>query len=934
VEYRLVVPESPAAAAGLTPDTTADGWSYVLLHAAGSATLPGYSLNGTFDLLVEPSRAVMTASGQLSVGTSSITIGTMNAAGALQINAAGLAGKLSVTATSGGSPFGSVFNVSGGVHLLINTTSQDVSIDLPATFNALTSFGVSTTDQTALNGVTGTNVVTVALHDQLTSLQSRAASPSPRFTLVVPDSVTPTATPASYAMVRSLGTASMPGVAMNGRFDLALVGSSFEMVVDATSTITVLGTLDVDGKLTVNSSGLYGNLQAVLQSNVSVAGFSLSAGFQFLFNTTNTNQTVNQFIIDNQTGSVSTSSTITRTLGPSSFIIMAGGTLSLHNSFAIRGQFQFTIDPSGLAIGLDARVGVFNQQLAIAGNGKIFSDGNIAFDVTATSPHFIAGTGSVTLFDIRAATARFQVNTGSTTQLGVSPNTALVSIANANINAMGFSVSGGISVGINNGYFEIVVPSSQKITLDFFVVNIGVHGWFKSKVSDPTDTTFSITGSASASVGTSTFGASGSFSVTVASTGFHASFSGSATLFGIDFASVTGNISLSGQSVTMSITVSVGIPGYCIGRSWWRVCTPSITVSKTASFTLGSTSPPDSPPPPPPVIATLLSNGVLRLNVGPNASIRGDSLTNENYEVRHISGTAGSETVEVTGVGYTKQYSGVAKIYAPDAGSGDDFLQIHNGVFALIEFHGGDGSDQVLHGGSGAATITGGNGLDVLVGGSGNDNINGNEGDDQISGGAGNDVLRGEGGADTISGNDGTDTIHGGSGDDFIDGQAGNDLLYGDDGSDRIQGGDGNDTIDGNAGNDSLMGDAGSDTIHGNAGSDTILGGADNDFLYGDEDDDVVIGDGGDDLIHGSTGNDTLLGDSGQHNGTEYVSTTSTDAGNDTIHGHAGNDTIRGGAGADALYGTENNDTIYGNQGDDQIWGGSGDDTLNGNEDQ
>ncbi|MFB2861246.1 type I secretion C-terminal target domain-containing protein, partial [Aeromonas hydrophila] len=110
---------------------------------------------------------------------------------------------------------------------------------------------------------------------------------------------------------------------------------------------------------------------------------------------------------------------------------------------------------------------------------------------------------------------------------------------------------------------------------------------------------------------------------------------------------------------------------------------------------------------------------------------------------------------------------------------------------------------------------------DVLIGGDGNDILFGQGGDDFLFGGAGNDILFGGAGNDTLYGESGNDTLYGGSG---------NDTLYGGSGDDTLSGGLGNDILVGGLGNDILKGDGGADTFTWLQG-DTAVGSVAKDYV-------------------------------------------------------------------------------------------------------
>ncbi|XWK90017.1 MAG: calcium-binding protein [Phormidium sp.] len=335
---------------------------------------------------------------------------------------------------------------------------------------------------------------------------------------------------------------------------------------------------------------------------------------------------------------------------------------------------------------------------------------------------------------------------------------------------------------------------------------------------------------------------------------------------------------------------------------------------------------------PQPTSATILSGGVLRLNMGPNAIDRTNGNTTDGSEVfriARVSGTAGNETLSVTAFNVTREYSGISKIVA-DGGENDDLIELHSAVLTAAELAGGKGQDQLI-GGSGNDSLNGGDGWDKLVGGNGSDSLLGGTGDDLLVGGAGVDLLNGGDGFDIASYetatagvlvNLGTNTGTGdAAGDIFqsierVDGSNFDDTLIGDSGDNQLRGGAGNDLILGGAGNDLLVGGAGADTLDGESGMDAVSyigsaagvsinlatgtatgGDAQGDVLRsierveGSEKADILIGDSSNNILSGLAGNDSLNGD----------------AGNDLLNGDAGADTIDGSAGDDTVsYATSN----------------------------
>ena len=344
----------------------------------------------------------------------------------------------------------------------------------------------------------------------------------------------------------------------------------------------------------------------------------------------------------------------------------------------------------------------------------------------------------------------------------------------------------------------------------------------------------------------------------------------------------------------------------------------------------------DTPPP----LATLDGN-ILRLNMGPRASVRGVTDPNdpafgdgdEIFTVTHKSGSAGSETVTVSAFGLSQDYSGFTKIEG-EGGAGNDTVELV-GVLTDTELWGdfrtgpaaSDGADVLRATGSGVGHVTlhGGGGNDELVGGDNADKVFGDGGDDTLQGGPGNDSLDGGSGNDTVDGGDGNDTVLGGSENDVMFGGLGTDSMSGGTGNDNMSGDEDNDTMFGDAGLDSISGGQGADELHGGADADYIQGDTENDTIFGDDGNDTLLGNDGDDELHGGAQNDSMEGNAGADkmygDGDDDVMAGGTE--NDSMYGGPGNDSMRGDDGADYMEGEGNNDTMYGGAGNDKMIGGA-----------
>jgi hypothetical protein len=196
-------------------------------------------------------------------------------------------------------------------------------------------------------------------------------------------------------------------------------------------------------------------------------------------------------------------------------------------------------------------------------------------------------------------------------------------------------------------------------------------------------------------------------------------------------------------------------------------------------------------------------NGVLTLNMGPNAYLRLYGNLNdgdENFTVTHVSGSPtdpAGETVEVTALGHKELFTGVRRIYA-EGGYGDNVITISPGVLAPAELWGGfnpnnphltaqqriyQGGHDTLQAGDGPTTLHGGTGSNRLVAGAGDDQLygGGSSASDLnfLVGGAGHDLLVGGAGENRLYGGTGSSILQGGGGPNFLQAGTGDDRLVG-----------------------------------------------------------------------------------------------------------------------------------------------------------
>lgn len=356
---------------------------------------------------------------------------------------------------------------------------------------------------------------------------------------------------------------------------------------------------------------------------------------------------------------------------------------------------------------------------------------------------------------------------------------------------------------------------------------------------------------------------------------------------------------------------------------------------------------------PEPVLATNIGSD-LYLNIGSRAADREEIDTNDNSErfvVKHISGSAGNETVEVQWGNFKQQFTFTGTLIAEDAGQGDDYIDTR-GVLSTVELHGGEGNDTIFLSDGDSSTAYGDGGNDTITASTQTSATN-----VVIMGGKGNDTLLGGPVAISISGDEDKDTITGSPEADTLLGGDGDDNITGDDGDDYIDAGAGNDIVDGNGGRDFILGGAGTDTLRGSRDDDIIDGGDGDDQIFGSSGNDLLIGGNGNDKLFGHGGIELLIGDK-----VSTVANLAIDYGNldglltavaaiptagITVKGltGTGNDFLAGGGNVDVLFGGDGNDFMYGGNflstGDTEVIeedandffdGGRGDDTIFGDD--
>jgi hypothetical protein len=240
-------------------------------------------------------------------------------------------------------------------------------------------------------------------------------------------------------------------------------------------------------------------------------------------------------------------------------------------------------------------------------------------------------------------------------------------------------------------------------------------------------------------------------------------------------------------------------------------------------------------------------NGVLTLNMGPNAGNRHYEPNNKDELFTVIPDTArvgdplGAQAVLVSAFGFQQRYAGVKKIFA-DGGDGSDSIFVAQGITVDAELHGGDGGDKLTYQGDGKCMLIGDD-----PGQTGDDILMANGQDNTLTGGAGKDQLTGGRGVNHLDGGPDDDLLKAGDGQSFLTGGDGNDKLFAGSGDATLDGGNNNDVLVAGAGTDILLGGLGDDTFEWTVGDGNAtvnggsLNGPGNDLLiaYGSVESDV-----------------------------------------------------------------------------------------------
>jgi len=581
------------------PDNSTTGSNYAQIYAVGTLTF-GTATDG-FVLVADPAAVTptdptlgfylsfgtsgaglfVTAGARMSIMVDGMNLLTVGADGAMLISSTGFAASLTATATL--TDPSSMYAFNGTFTLQVNTTGATQTIG-------------TATVPAAPNGSTN-------------------STGAPYFQMHIQGSLA----------LGSTNTSSGTGVLMAGDFYLTTSPDGLAITTVSSLNLEVSGTtlfaFTANGPLLITSSGIAGQINLTLGAGSSDSGFSFDSAVTFILEVNSTGAAI----------STINGAAVNLPAGPY-FQVTAAGKLVLQGNVDLTGGFMLTV-PSGSAsvvVNINASLGLFGNIFTVTGEAGIYNSGGangIVINITlglngSTSPtvYFIPGVLAV------SGTFQLEINTSSSSQLGVSGNTAFdVNTGNASVYIYGFLLtSGGFDIVENNGVLSAAGTCSfnffgyDSFNVAFYFDSNGNYWFYGTDQVLLGDNTTNINGmltveiASNSVVGDSnnqTDGLYGSPPVKISQT-FEMEVDGGATGFGLTFASVSADVQLNGDSVSISASVTVA------------------GVSQTIPVFLGYLA--NVPTPPPPNLGAVVS-GVLDLNITQSSQV---------YEISQNNGPA------------------------------------------------------------------------------------------------------------------------------------------------------------------------------------------------------------------------------------------------------------------------------------------------------
>jgi Ca2+-binding RTX toxin-like protein len=739
-----------------------------------------FRLYGVFLFEVDSSGLKAFVAAGLEIGPdidSTSKIFTMNALGALVINAAGVAADLSISISIGGA-LSDVLQLDATARLVFNTTGANQSITIPAQYADFL-FGNSA-------------VPSSAAFDSTLVSNLKFTAGQPNLTVNSDGSVT-------YTISGTAPGGSSPGFYLSASFDakltiirafeiqahfsLLLTAQKFDLGFTGSLKLGAFGSFGVAGGIVIDANGFaaYGTLTFSMDFTV----VQVSGSANLKINTGSSPVTVNGVTINANTYKVTVDAHVT-----------------LFTIISARGEVSIGVENGVFEIAVNKlKIDLYILEVEISGyirsNGQFNLTGSLSIgDALSSGDWGITGGLSVSIS-----------NSGFTGHgsVGIKLFGQSFNIASAtlSITSDSFFIRAEGPLGI---WISVRIDSNGSLHFDgglgFLDDIIGAIADVANAVGDAIVEAANVVAAAFEELGEAILDLGAAIGDAIV--GFVSDVAG----FLEDLGGAIAEAFSSSRTILRTVQV---LPKYSYSADWLAPGSTTLVIDMTGGTLTGVESP----------LTLAVVDGKLIVD-GPNKTVtikvaekqrqtRSWSWSSFSWSSWRDSGDPFGEVLETIEYSNMRAFSGVTKVIIHGT-NGDDTIVLDKTTITSIaaEVYGYGGADTIITGG-GNDTVYGGDGNDTIFTYGGNDVIHGGLGDDKLAGGIGNDSLYGDGGDDLLNesldrGNNSkivlTET-------NLLDGGADDDKILGSPGIDTIVGGSGNDMMTGLNNNDTFVFDNG-----------------------------------------------------------------------------------------------------------------------------
>ena len=445
-----------------------------------------FQMQGFFDLRITDDGGNLGAQmfadiNSLTLGPSGATFLSFSGFGLFVINSQGFAAEINLTLGTGGSAISGI-SFSASFQLVINTTSQAITFNVPSVTVPTSSSG-----STSTAGITVYDPTTGAVVGTVTSLVIPAGPPQGWLEDINGAGAFASSGAAGpYIVVTGVGSLNMEGLALNGFFYFQIssspsTGVIVALVVDVNGSIPGVGSASVEGALQISSAGEVA-LLAISGSNGGStnygSGVSLQLSAELALNTTSSPvSSIGGVPLTSPSGSHVT-------IAANTYAIIASGTLTLNvgdnTGFVISGVFSTTVSTSsGITTTTITLTGTLTATvddstlLTMSANGVLVATsggatpgmaGELTLTLSGSNPldgNGFSFNGSFSLIvNTTGAQQTVSVN-GSNTVITAGPDGTTTGTPYVEIDASGSMIFGTADNGflLNNGNFYLSVSA-------------------------------------------------------------------------------------------------------------------------------------------------------------------------------------------------------------------------------------------------------------------------------------------------------------------------------------------------------------------------------------------------------------------------------------------------------------------------------------------